>query len=933
MKKLLIRLGLGLGILLVILMILPFAFKGKILEAAKKAANSSLSAEIKFDDNISLSLIRNFPNISVGVPNLSIVGRDSFQGDTLYAAQNTRIVLDIKSVLGGETMNIRKIDLENPHINIIFLKSGRANFDIAPTDTTASIDTTTSAPISLDLNSIKLSNALVGYTDHSMPMSFSLKGFDFEGSGSLSNNIFTLVNSLNIQSADMDFDGMTLMSKANVQAESNIDMDLDKFKFTFSDLNASINEFPVILKGWLQMNDLNMEMDLDLSVPTSEFKSLLSVIPGAYTPDFKNVKATGKAGVHAAIKGIMDDVKMPATDLTLTVENGAFTYPGLPASASEINVDFNLKNTDGDPDHTTINLKKFGLNLGGDPISATLFAETPVSNPYARGEIKAKIALDKWKDVLPLEKNTTISGNISSDIQFDGHYSTVVSEKVEDLKASGKITVSSLNYNSSSTLPTNIEFLELSASPKNFNLDIQSFIYGNSRMSLNGGLENFIGYAINGEVLKGKLTIDAPMIDANQFLSSDSDSASLETNDSSEMAAVQIPENLDISFIGNVGVLKYETYDLSNCGAKITVKDGKLNIEELRAVIWGSKFAMDQTQYSYTPGSQPVLNTNIALINLNARNIINETGIIDKLAPALKDVNGLMSLNFQLNTKFTESMDIDLGSLISSGLVNLTSGEIQLPTWLHQVYDQFNWDYGNISVKPAKIRYSIEDGKLNVKDSIGLNLPKGGKMNLAGNVSLDQQILFGGTLQAEGKKVPFTITGTVKDPVFKLDWKKFGKEEIKKALAPIKGNAQQELQKVAGEAVHQVHLQAEQIMKRAQIESDNIRKLGKETADKQRAEGDRLADAVLKKAEDEIASLQSKASNQLEKLAAQKAADRLRKEAQKSAEAIRTKAYSAADRTEQEAQSKAQFVEESAQKQSQEMVQKAQLQAEKALPK
>ena len=300
-------------------------------------------------------------------------------------------------------------------------------------------------------------------------------------------------------------------------------------------------------------------------------------------------------------------------------------------------------------------------------------------------------------------------------------------------------------------------------------------------MSLNGGLENFIGYAINGEVLKGKLTIDAPMIDANQFLSSDSDSASLETNDSSEMAAVQIPENLDISFTGNVGVLKYETYDLSNCGAKITVKDGKLNIEELRAVIWGSKFAMDQTQYSYTPGSQPVLNTNIALINLNARNIINETGIIDKLAPALKDVNGLMSLNFQLNTKFTESMDIDLGSLISSGLVNLTSGEIQLPTWLHQVYDQFNWDYGNISVKPAKIRYSIEDGKLNVKDSIGLNLPKGGKMNLAGNVSLDQQILFGGTLQAEGKKVPFTITGTVKDPVFKLDWKKFGKEEIKKA--------------------------------------------------------------------------------------------------------------------------------------------------------
>jgi uncharacterized protein involved in outer membrane biogenesis len=130
MKKLMIRLGIVLGSLFVILLILPFAFKGKILNAAKNAANSNLLAEVKFDDDLSISLIRNFPNVSVGIPNLSIVGRDSFQGDTLYAAQNTRIVLDIKSVLGGETMNIRKIDLDNPHINIIVLKSGRANFDI-----------------------------------------------------------------------------------------------------------------------------------------------------------------------------------------------------------------------------------------------------------------------------------------------------------------------------------------------------------------------------------------------------------------------------------------------------------------------------------------------------------------------------------------------------------------------------------------------------------------------------------------------------------------------------------------------------------------------------------------------------------------------------------------------------------------------------------
>jgi hypothetical protein len=169
MKKWGIRIAAALGVLFLILLILPFAFKGKILTSIKESTNNSVNAKITFDDDISLSLIRNFPNISVGINNLKVVGIDSFAKDTLFATDKMRLTIDIQSVLGsGKPMTINKIYLNNPLINIIFLESGRANFDIAKVDSTATIDTAKSEPMNLQLESIVVENARIGYVDHSM---------------------------------------------------------------------------------------------------------------------------------------------------------------------------------------------------------------------------------------------------------------------------------------------------------------------------------------------------------------------------------------------------------------------------------------------------------------------------------------------------------------------------------------------------------------------------------------------------------------------------------------------------------------------------------------------------------------------------------------------------------------------------------------------
>ena len=72
-KKIAKYTGISLGALLAILLILPFAFKGKIVSAVNDAANKNLKATVSFNPDLSLSLIRNFPNLSLGIDDLKIL--------------------------------------------------------------------------------------------------------------------------------------------------------------------------------------------------------------------------------------------------------------------------------------------------------------------------------------------------------------------------------------------------------------------------------------------------------------------------------------------------------------------------------------------------------------------------------------------------------------------------------------------------------------------------------------------------------------------------------------------------------------------------------------------------------------------------------------------------------------------------------------------
>src|SRR5690606_41856 len=99
-------------------------------------ANKNLNAKVDFGD-FDLGIIASFPDFRFKMDNLSIVGVDEFANDTLAFIKHLKTDINLRSVIKGDNYEINSIIIDGPRILAKILPNGKANYDIAKTDSTA----------------------------------------------------------------------------------------------------------------------------------------------------------------------------------------------------------------------------------------------------------------------------------------------------------------------------------------------------------------------------------------------------------------------------------------------------------------------------------------------------------------------------------------------------------------------------------------------------------------------------------------------------------------------------------------------------------------------------------------------------------------------------------------------------------------------------
>ncbi len=935
MKKTLKISAIILGLLLLIIIALPFVFKGKIEKTVQAEINKKLDAVVTFD-GVGVSLLRHFPNLTVKVKNLIIVGKDDFEKDTLASFPSLSFTLDLASVFRGSDYKVKKIGLTSPRLLFKVLADGKVNWDIMK-ETEKSDTVSAPSAFKVYLDKVSISDAHFVYDDAEIPTMLLVDGLNGTLSGDMTADITTLDINAVCKDITVDYDGVRYMSKVNAEVKTVLASDLNTWTFTFKDGNLRLNDLNIKAEGFFAMPEEGYKMDIKFAAKENTFKAFLSLIPAIYSKDFDNIKTSGTMAFDGFVKGLYSDTSIPAFAINLKVADGMFSYPGLPGKVSDINLQAAIANPDGVMDHTTVDVPRMHLSMMQNPVDITLLLRTPVSDPDINATVKGTLNLQDVSKVYPLGEKTKVSGIVKADMAFNGKISAIEKGAYDQFKASGYAAVDKLVYEGEAVpQPVNISNARLDFTPAYAELTGLAMTIGKNDLAAKGKIENYIPYIMKkNAVLKGSITTTSDYMDINSLMPKSSTPA---VKDTSALTVVEIPGNMDLTLNTSFKKLIYDTYTLSDIAGTVKVKDHTLLLDGLQLSMLGSTMALKGSYSTFNP-DKPLVDMDLQVKSLSVKQAFQAFSTVQKFAPIAEKLNGVISTNLKFKGALKKDMMPDLTSVSAYGLILSDAlGLINLNTF-GKIADVLKMEkLRNPSLEKINLSFDIVGGKATVKP---MDFKLGSyKANISGSTGLDQVLNFVLTLDIPrnefGTKVNSVLDGLVKDaskkgvnvslgdmiPVTILiggtatdpkittgiksamaglaeDMKKQALEQVQQKKEELVVKAKEEVSNL----IVQADAQAAKIIAEAENQSLKLMQSANKAADQVRFAADSSSSRILAEGKKNgyIAEIAAKKGAAVVKKQGDEKATKLVNEAQKQSDAIILKARTEADKIIQDA--------------------------------
>ena len=951
MKKtagIIIKIFLGLILLiLVLLFTVPIIFKKQIKTKVEQLINESVNATVKFED-YKLGFFRDFPDLSFALKNVSVVGVDKFNNDTLAAFKSFDLVFNLSSLFKKSGYEVKSILIDRAVVNAIVKKEGKANWDVMK-DTSTAVPTETkpsSSGMKILLKKVTVLNSSISYVDESSAIKAYLNNVNFNLKGDMTMSQTDMQMSFSAGEFTFIMDGMKYLNKTVLDSRIDMLADLDKWKFTFRENYLSINDLKLNFTGTVIMPGSNIETDLKFGSAQTSFKTLLSLIPAVYMKDYKDLKASGEFTISGSAKGIYSDADstMPDIALAIAVTNGSISYPALPEQIKNINIKSEIFVDGKVMDKTIVNVDLFHMELAGSPFDLTFSLKTPISDPDFKGSAVGKIDLTALSKAVPMD-SISLSGIIDMSVQMAGKMSMIDKAQYDRFQASGKMSVKNMSVSMTGYPDVKISEAGLEFTPAYAAMTNTKINVGKSDFALSGRIENYIPYVFGNKTIKGNLAMRSALLDVSDLMSKMSsatastaaaitDTASQSKKDqvpvkaeSTGMTVIKVPKNIDFDFDALIDEFSYDNIKAQKVKGHIIVRNGILSIRDAGMNILNGTIAMN-ADYDTRDTLKPVMKADFDMQNIGVRDAFNTFNTVKKLAPAAKSIDGRISAKLNYTSLLGQDMMPVTNTINGTG--NLKSNEIVLLE--SKTFDKMKevlklGDKYSNTFKDINISFRIADGRVFVSpfDVRTGNL----KMNIGGDQGLDQTLNYivkteiprsdlGGSVNslidnlsataasfgikykpADIIKVNVKVTGTFSKPI----------------VAPFFGNT-------SGETGGGVKSSAQETVKQT---IDNTVDKGKEKA---RAEAEAQGDKLIKEAEDKGQQLRDEAAKgaenirkeadaqaqkliddnatkgQIQKMAAQKGAESMRKNADKKATQLVQEADVQANKLIEEAKAK-----------------------------
>lgn len=566
----------------------------------------------------------------------------------------------------------------------------------------------------------------------------------------------------------------------------------------------------------------------------------------------------GLFAVDLSLQGVYGEKRLPSVQGSLTLREGYVKAADFPTAVEKLEIDFTAESPEGLPARTVAHLRRAFAQVAGEPLELSLRVQDLDALNYtftARG----RADLGTWRRIFPLD-SAQLAGKVQFDLSTQGSRAALEKHDYARLPTQGSLSVSGLIYRSAD-LPQGLTIAQatLTFTPQYAALTSYQGTLGRSDLTLEGRLENYLGFVLRDEKIVGSLSLRSDRLDLNEWMSSDTTAKTAPSDTSSPMEVIVVPANVDFTFAASVGELLYEKMVFRRARGRIVVRDQAVRLEGFEMEGLGGLFALTGT-YEAPDKKRARWDMTLDLKGVQIAEVATNFPTVRRLAPIVKHTQGTANLQVSASSALRPDLMPELSTLSGSGLVEVIQAVVKGSASLGALSAAARMpQLSTLEIAGTKIRFSLQNGELRVEP---FQLKAGQlQMEVGGVTRLDQSIAYAiglevpadvakGFLQAAGLplQTPTTVRlvadlgGTLAQPKVLRIRPAEGKEGVQQALT-----SRLEEEKARLEA--QARRKKDSVERLLRQKEDSLRRALEE---KRRAEEERLRqEAERRKREEE----------------------------------------------------------------------------------
>ncbi|MEL6658092.1 MAG: AsmA-like C-terminal region-containing protein [Bacteroidota bacterium] len=594
--KLLKRIFLVVVILFVLiigaLLAVPFVFKDELVEVVKEQINANINATTEFAD-VDVTVLRSFPHLTLALQEFSVTGKDEFADLRLVEAQEASVTVNIRSLMGGnQALEIREVALSQPKVHVVVREDGLANYDIAlPAEETASEEESSAAgALQIALQDYSIEQGNIIYDDRAGDIYLEIQDLNHQGSGNLTLSEYDLDTETAIGAMTVEQGGVAFLKNARLALDAIFHINTEESLYQLRDNELRVNELLLNADGEVQMQEEDIRLDLSFNSPGSDFRSLWSLIPNAYTADYQDVDISGTFSLDGLVKGIYNESTYPAFRIKTSVKDGQVKYPDLPLGIKNIQADLDVNSPSSDLDQMLVKAENLALQVGNDPFNARFLVKTPISDPDVDASVDGVIDLAQWAQAFPVEGIQEMAGRIIADVNMKTRLSTLEREAYDQVQMAGEVQIEQLLYQGDGLPKVVIETASASFTPQRVEVADFTAQLGKSDIQASGQIDNILAYISPEKTMRGSFQAHT-----NYFLVDEWMPEEEETDDTYQPTTLgeeeAIFDRFDLALDATANRIVYDTYELTDAALKGQVKPNRIDIQNVRSNLGESDFS------------------------------------------------------------------------------------------------------------------------------------------------------------------------------------------------------------------------------------------------------------------------------------------------------------------------------------------------------